>query len=101
MLANMKTGGLGLLAQMANAAASHANKSFDRPLCFSACDNVQLLAAVDLEDLRLETWAVRANDSSVTISVFVIAVLAEGERMAAQGRFTFSTHLRSTGKYHA
>ena len=101
MLMNTKSSGLGLFAEMASAAALHANKSFDRSLRFSACDDVQLLAAADFDDLRLETWAVLANDTDVTIAVYVVAVLAEDERMAAHGRFTFSTHLRSTGKYQA
>ena len=101
MLATTQPSGLGLLAEMASAAAMHADRSFGRAVHFSACDDVQLLGAADLDDLRLETWAVRANDTDVTIGVYAVASLAEGERMAAQGRFTFSTHLRSTGKYHA
>ncbi|QSB45807.1 hypothetical protein EB810_05550 [Altererythrobacter sp. FM1] len=101
MLANTQSSGLGLLAEMARAAALHADKSFGRPLRFSACDDVQLLTAIDLDDLRLETWAVRANDTDVTIGVYAMSGHAEGERMAAQGRFTFSTYLHSTGKYHA
>jgi hypothetical protein len=100
MLANTQSTGLGLLAEMASADARHARNSFGRPLHFRACDNVQLLAAADLGGLRLESWAVRATDSSVTIAVYAVAMLAQGERIAAQGRFTFSTHLQSTGKHH-
>ena len=91
MLANTHQNGIDLLTQMADAAAAKADDRLPHSLCLSACDALELGAGAASTDLRLESWIVRETVEAITISVFAIAPLPDGERLAARGRFTFNT----------
>lgn len=101
MLANARHDGIDLLMRMASAAASKVDACIAGPFQLSGCDAVEFRDGFAADELNLESWAIRADDGQVTVSVFAIAPRAGGERMAGRGRFTFTIIPTATGKYHA
>ncbi|WP_206245078.1 hypothetical protein [Novosphingobium terrae] len=100
MSPTMPSEGPDLLGAMVDAAANRARGDLPGALRLARCEQVQLNEGFAAPDVSIETWPVRQDRHTITISVFATAPRGEGgHATAATGRFTFTTlsHRRDTG----
>ncbi len=102
MVSNCPADGLAFLSRMADTAAIEAGTHLLTPVRLAQCDAVDIRSGFTSEGVTLESWPIRADDRTVTVSVFATVPQAGGgERMAATGRFTFAIMAPPTKEYQA
>ncbi|HEX7781234.1 MAG TPA: hypothetical protein VF509_00350 [Sphingobium sp.] len=81
-----------LLTLMAQAAAERATRACQGSLMLQSCSDIAFQSAPATRQIDFEAWPVRGDDAFVTIAAFAMTRDANGvQRIAAHGRFTFTT----------
>lgn len=93
MLSNQTVRGLDLLARMTESASERAAAQLLGTIRLAKCDSLALDEGYLPGDVDIESWSVFADHQAVVVSVFATAPHDDGAgtRIAATGRFTFTT----------